>query len=226
MQAVPEDEAVRVGDLKRRRFTLPQAAQILKIKTELLRKTVDRGWLTKSYIQFQGRKLRALDGIDIVCLYMSGDLSAKVRYSLYTQLKHLPETRRLAGTMQLQIPASSGSESRIVDVSLDRPVHEAMEGINALDRSVTAVDGHGMIAGTAVEAHRIAALVDAGMSINDVLGDYPNLTKDQVESAMAYAKVNPKHGRPYPVSTVKAVLRQGRGGLEEAFAAALDEADA
>ena len=71
-----------------------------------------------------------------------------------------------------------------------------------------------------VEAHRIAALVEGGMSVEDVLRDYPNLTAAQVEFALAYAKVNPKHGRPYPAHTVKAALRKGRGGLGRAFAAA------
>ena len=42
VQTAPVGEAVRVGDLKKRRFTLPQAAQILKIEADLLRKTGSR----------------------------------------------------------------------------------------------------------------------------------------------------------------------------------------
>ena len=79
VQTAPVGDAVRVGDLKKRRFTLPQAAQILKIEADLLRKTVDRGWLAKSYVQLHGRKLRALDGIDIVCLIISDTVSSRVR---------------------------------------------------------------------------------------------------------------------------------------------------
>jgi uncharacterized protein (DUF433 family) len=217
MQAARVGQAVRVGDLKKRRFTLPQAAQILKIEADLLRKTVDRGWLAKSYVQFHGRKLRALDGIDIVCLLINGTVSPNVRNTLYLQLKHWPEDQYLAGTMELQVEAPSGR--RTIDVSLDRPVHDAMAGINALERTVEAVDADGIIYGTGVEAHRIAALVDRGMTAGDVLRDYPNLTAAQVESALAFAKVNPKHGRPYPTRTVKAALRKGRGGIGRAFAA-------
>jgi hypothetical protein len=224
MQAAPVGEAVRVGDLKKRRFTLPQAAQILKIQTDLLRKTVDRGWLAKSYVQFRGRKLRSLDGIDIVCLLISDTVSSRVRNTLYRQLKHWPENRYLAGTMEIQVEAPSGR--RTIDVSLDRPVHDAMAGINALEQSVQGVDPDGTIHGAGVEARRIAALVDGGMSAEDVLRDYPNLTAAQVESALAYAKVNPKHGRPYPARTVKAALRKGRGGLGRAFAAARDDDEA
>jgi len=202
---------------------LPEAAQILKTTPEVLRKTVDRGWLAKSYVQVGGRKIRALDGLDIVCLYMSDTVSSKVRQGLYVRLKDLPEDLRLAGTMQLEIAAASGSGSRTVDVSLDRPVHEALAGIDALDRSVQAVDVDGVIVGGGVEAHRIAALVNGGMAVAEVLEDYPSLNEDQVAAAVAYAKVNPKHGRPYPVRSVKAVLRKGRGGLARAFADALCE---
>jgi len=224
MRAGSTSEAVRVGDLKKLRFTLPQAAQILKIEANLLRKTVDRGWLAKSYVQLHGRKLRALDGIDIVCLFMSDTVSPRVRNTLYLQLKRWPESRYLAGTMELHVEAPSGS--RTIDVSLDRPVHDAMAGIDALARTVQAVDADGTIHGSGVEAHRIAALIDGGMSAADVARDYPNLTTSQIESAVAYAKVNPKQGRPYPAHTVKAALRKGRGGLGRAFAAARDEAAA
>jgi Protein of unknown function (DUF433) len=224
MQATRVDEAVRVGELKKRRFTLPQAAQILKIKPDILRKTVDRGWLSKSYVQFHGRKLRALDGIDIVCLLMGDTVSSKVRNVLYFELKHWPDNRYLAGSMEIQVEAPTGR--RTIDISLDRPVHDAMAGINALDRTVQAIDADGTIHGTGVEAHRIAALIDGGMSAKEVRCDYPNLTEDQVESALAYAKVNPKHGRPYPTRTVKAALRNGRGGLGRAFAAARDDNEA
>ncbi len=57
-----------------------------------------------------------------------------------------------------------------------------------------------------------------------MLRDYPTLTRPQLEAAVAYARVTPKQGRPYPARTVKSALRQGRGGLERAFAAAHDGA--
>ena len=123
---------------------------------------MDRGWLAKSYVQLHGRKLRALDGIDIVCLFMSDTVSPRVRNTLYLQLKRWPESRYLAGTMELHVEAPSGS--RTIDVSLDRPVHDAMAGIDALARTVQAVDADGTIHGSGVEAHRIAALIDGKYS--------------------------------------------------------------
>ena len=209
---------IRVGELREKLFTLSQAAQILSIEPDLLRKKVDRGLVTKSYVQQHGRKLRAVNGVDIVFLLVSDAIAPKIRNTLYHQLKQWPETRYLQGSMSIQIKAASGDHT--IDVSLDRPVRDAIAGIDALERTAANIDSGGTIVGKGVMAHRIAALIEGGMSSDEVLRDYPNLTGAEVKSSMAYAKANPKHGRPYPTQTVKSALRKGRGGLGRAFAAA------
>jgi hypothetical protein len=213
---------IRIGDLRRRRLTLPQAALVLGMKVEAVRKIVDRGWLTPAYLQSGGRRIRMLDGIDIVCLILNHAVSAKVRNQVYGELKRWPEDRLLGGSVALEFDAPAGR--RIIDVPLDRSVGQVLSGMATLDRTTQTVDPtEGTIRGTAVEAHRVAALIEKGMQPEDVLRDYPNLTRPQVEAAVAYARANPKQGRPYPARTVKSVLRQGRGGLERAFAEARDD---
>lgn len=78
----------------------------------------------------------------------------------------------------------------------------------------------GVIREAGVEPHRIAALAEGGMSIDEILRDHPNLTAEQVEAAVDYAAAHPKQEQPYPRRTVKSVLRRGMGGLGRAFAAA------
>lgn len=72
-----------------------------------------------------------------------------------------------------------------------------------------AFDGAGtpVIAGTAVEAHRIAALLDGDMDLDEVLRDYVSLTRDQILAAKAYADGHPWTGRPYPGITAKKAMR-------------------
>lgn len=210
---------VRISDLRRRRLTLPQAAQALGMNVGAVRKTVDRGWLTPTYMQVGGRRIRALDGIDIVCLIINHSMTAKLRDQVYAALKHWPEDRPLRGTVALQVDAPTGP--RTIDVPLDRPVGEALDCIEALERNEDAIDpSDGTIRGTGIEAHRIAALIDGDMPRDEVLRDYPNLTAAQVEAAVAYARANPKQGRPFPSRTLKYHLRNGKGGLARAFAAA------
>ena len=64
-----------------------------------------------------------------------------------------------------------------------------------------------VIAGTGIEAHRIAALIAGGMDLDEVLGDYLSLTRGQVLAAKAYADTHPWTGAPYPSITVKKAMR-------------------
>ncbi len=58
-------------------------------------------------------------------------------------------------------------------------------------------DGEPLRKGTQVEVYRIAALLDDGASVGQVLEDYPSLSREHVETAKAYAEASPKAGRPY-----------------------------
>ena len=79
-------------------------------------------------------------------------------------------------------------------------------------------DGEALLKGTGIEAHRIAALLDGGMTVDEVLADYPSLARDAVEAAGTYADAYPKAGRPYPRTTIKRALRgAGLEALDEAF---------
>jgi len=66
--------------------------------------------------------------------------------------------------------------------------------------------------GSGVAAHRIAPLLEGGIPIDELLADYPWLTRAQVEAAKAYAETHPNPGRPCPRITVKRALRGA--GLE------------
>ena len=218
-------EATRFGDLKARRLTLPQAAQVLKVRVELIRKAVERGGLDPTYVLVGNRRIRALNGVDLVFLQLSRPYNRKVRDELYRTLKHAPEDQPLHDVLLIQVKGSAG-RAPPVEVPLRQSVVETLAGLAELERAERLIvpdEGGGVIRGTGVEAHRIAALAEGGMSTGEILRDYPNLTAEQVKAAVDYAAAHPKQGRPYPRRTVKAALREGRGGLERAFEAARDE---
>jgi uncharacterized protein (DUF433 family) len=70
--------------------------------------------------------------------------------------------------------------------------------------------GEPMIKGTAIEVHRIAALLEGGMTAEEIAEDYPGLTRDQIEAAREFAVAHPKAGRPYPKTTFKRLLQNSR----------------
>jgi uncharacterized protein (DUF433 family) len=59
-----------------------------------------------------------------------------------------------------------------------------------------------VIKSTEVSAYRVAALAKE-QTIDEILVDYPGLSKQQVERAIDYATAYPKPGRPYPSRSFK-----------------------
>lgn len=60
--------------------------------------------------------------------------------------------------------------------------------------------GTPVIRGTRIPVHDVAASVNAGHSLDNILGAYPILKEKQVDLARIYVDANPSRGRPRPVS--------------------------
>lgn len=61
--------------------------------------------------------------------------------------------------------------------------------------------GTPVIRGTRIPVYDVASLVVSGRPMDEVLDDYPSLTRDQVDLAVLYAQANPIRGRPRPLSS-------------------------
>lgn len=212
-----------VGDLRRSIVTLPQAAHILELDVGQVRKAIDRNVVKATYVVHGKRRVRALDGVDVLCLRMRDALKGPVRERLYVQLKHAPDREPLKKLLHVPSGGARGRSSKTTSVWVYDTASETLADIEALKDFSRLVDDAGKLRDSGVEAHRIAALVAGGMNVDEILEDYPNLGRPQVEAAVQYARTKPKQGRPYPNRTAKSVLRNGGGGgLAAAFAAARD----
>jgi len=69
-----------------------------------------------------------------------------------------------------------------------------------------------VIRGTTVPVHVVAGLAK-GETVDEIMEDYPSLTRAQVETAIEYARAYPKKGRPYPARSFKRMVADL--GLEE-----------
>ena len=67
-----------------------------------------------------------------------------------------------------------------------------------------------VLKGTTIEVHRIAALLEGGVSIERVLSDHPSLSRAQVVAAGDYAAAHPKVGRPFPARSVKQAFDEAK----------------
>lgn len=78
------------------------------------------------------------------------------------------------------------------------------EGVGAARAAAT----DPFIAGTNVPIYRISALLDGGANVEEVMRDFPSLTRAQIEGALEYSKASPNQGRPYPSRSLKRALRE------------------
>ncbi len=86
-------------------------------------------------------------------------------------------------------------------------------------------NGNAVLASRGVEVHRIAALLNGGLSVNAVLEEYPFLSEDAVEVARTYAQTWPRPGRPYPRTTSNRAMRDTAEEEEPPFEVLQDEDD-
>jgi uncharacterized protein (DUF433 family) len=194
-------------------FTAAEAAFVLREPVRAVKKALDAGPVRPVLLRRAGASVRTIEWRDLFYLYavraLRDELTPKARTEFYEALQRAPIERR---------DEVRFGRFRISVSDLVAEVERRTTDLAALAEKVTfRADGEPVLKGTEIEVYRIAALLDGGATIEQVLEDYPSLSRENVETAKAYADAYPKAGRPYPRTSVKRAL-QG-AGLE-----ALDDA--
>jgi uncharacterized protein (DUF433 family) len=69
--------------------------------------------------------------------------------------------------------------------------------------------GEPTIPGTNIPQHRIAALIDAGLTVDEVAADFPSLSSSQIRAAMRFSRKHPAR-TIYPNKSLKRLLTTTR----------------
>jgi hypothetical protein len=59
-----------------------------------------------------------------------------------------------------------------------------------------------------VPVYRLSALCDGGMTVDQIMEDFPSLTRKDIEDALKYARRYPNPGYSYPSQSLKRLLRE------------------
>ncbi|MFI5012934.1 MAG: DUF433 domain-containing protein [Hyphomicrobiales bacterium] len=177
-----------------------------------MKKALDTGPVRPMLIRKAGGPVRAIGWPDLFYLYavksLREELTPKARTEFYEALQQTAVERE--GEVRF-------GRFRIAVRDLVREMASRTTELSKLAGKVSfRADGEALIKHTNIEVYRIAALIEGGLSVDEVMAGYPSLMRGAVEMAKAYADAYPKPGRPYPRTTAKRAL-QG-AGLE-----ALDE---
>lgn len=193
-------------------YTAAEVAFMLREPVKTVKRALDDGPVTSTLVPREGGAMRAVDRTDLVYLLamrgLRDELTPKARRAFYDALKRQGADE--SGYVDVgRLRIAVGDVER--EVSLRERELEALAEAVAFGRS-----GEPLIRGTDIEVHRIAALIDGGMTIEEVMVDYPSLDPEQIEGACAYAKAHPKTGRPYPATTFKRMTaKSGIAALDE-----------
>lgn len=186
-----------------REWTTAQAAFVLNEPLDAFKKVIERGPVRARVVRVGGIRVRKFDLGDLIFLHaereLKTELTPKGRAELYEALTNLPvhNTRLEVAFGHLKFEFARHLKA----------VESKLKELEKLATEIDASSGEALIKGTRIEAFRIAALLDGGMTVQSVLHDYPSLNERQVLAAKAYAEINPKVGRPYPQTTAKAAMR-------------------
>lgn len=189
-------------------FTAAEVAFVLREPVKTIKKALDDGPVQAKLIAKAGGTVRAVEWSDLLYLFavraLRDELTPKARNEFYHALKREPGEQ----TREVRF----GRLSVAID-DLRAEVEDRARDLVELAKKVEfQKDGEAVLKDSSVEVYRIAALLNGGLTPEDICKDYPSLSLEAVAVAKAYAEAHPKSGRPYPSTTVKRAL--AGAGLE------------
>ena len=189
-------------------WTTAQAAMIIEQPPRLFQRTVERAPVKPTLARRGGRRVYVFELRDLVFFCALNDMkdgiTSNKQAELYKVLKSMPA--------QAEIGSINIGSLRYDFRPYVRKIKKNIEATEKLFKLIDTTGDEPVIKGTGISAYRIAALHD-GMTVAEVLRDYPTLSEHQVHAAKAYAESHPKAGRPYPKSTAKKIMLEARADV-------------
>jgi uncharacterized protein (DUF433 family) len=183
-------------------LTTSEAGYVLERSSLAINKAVDTGLIRTGTRRGPGGRgtLRILGKPELRFLKLADvldkDLTLLGQRKIYEAIRRLPDQQHQVrlGVLTVEL------------LPLDRAIEERLGRLVALRNHVeTPASGEPVIRGTTVPVHVVAGLAK-GETVDEILEDYPSLTRAQVETAIEYATACPKKGRPYPARSFKRMV--------------------
>ena len=187
-----------------------EAAWLTQLSPKAINATIDRGELKGVKKRRRAKKrARNLAPADVLYLMLRKELaellSASAKRELYQRLSeaHLDMWSNWKSHREEQCDFEIKLGGGFIRIELKSTCSRLADRWRALRNASELVvsdpnirGGEPVIRGTRVPAYMIADLAKQGADIAEILEDYPSLSAQKVEAALAYAQTNPKRGRP------------------------------
>ncbi|MDN5925571.1 MAG: DUF433 domain-containing protein [Hyphomicrobiales bacterium] len=184
-------------------LTLSEAGYVLDRSTTTLNRAVDTGVIRAKQRRVGKAVQRLVGPAELRFLRLADeldkDLTPSGRRRLYEALRKLSASTHMVRWGKLDLDLARIDSD--LEVRLARLEH--IRGW--VDRSED--QSEALIRDTEIPAHLVAAL-SKEQTVDEILSDFPSLSKTQVEAAIEYAKAYPKRGRPYAPRSLKRTLSE------------------
>jgi uncharacterized protein (DUF433 family) len=183
-------------------FTTAEAAELAEIPPGAIEKAIEEGVvkIRKAPVAKAGARVRRLLSAEAICFVAflkrcDLEFSREQKQRLWQRFKETPVDRLLTARWGL----SAGIEVRpgeLLAPVRDRLVRYTDARRRWIERNPDIKGGTPVIKGTRMSVYSVRGRIEHGDSIEDVLEDNPDLPRDAIEAALAYARANPLVGRP------------------------------
>jgi uncharacterized protein (DUF433 family) len=180
-------------------FTPREVAELSGAPKTIVEKAIEEKILAPMRGLRGGRARRVLPAYAVA--YAKIIVSVKYRMDLAMKRRLADRLAPLGG---VELKSMRFELEPAVEMDVGRLVGDAMERAErygaARDRLIVednaVLGGTPVIRGTRLSVYAVLGRIQDGDTIDDVLSDYPGLTRDAVEAAAIYARTHPLVGRP------------------------------
>ena len=181
-------------------LTPREAAFVADSDVRLVQRAVDGGVVRRRTRTVRGRKTRVLGRSELrffgALRGHEDTLTPTGRQKLYEAIQHPRGGKATLGAFVVNVE------------DVDRLIERRMAELDRIrSRVEDGESGEPVLKGTTVPVHVVAALAEAG-GTEEAARAYPSISRPDAETAVQYARVYPKKGRPYPTESLKKMVRE------------------
>jgi len=145
-----------------------------------------------------GRRLIRIDGIYAIAVAASAPSAFRISYAAIRPLvRAILRAAPRVGRIPLDPAGAWILDARRLDRDIRARIRlydRARDDLVARDPEI--LGGTPVIKGTRLNVYALAGRLGHGETIEDLLAEYPYVTREQLEAALLYARANPLRGRP------------------------------
>ena|SRR5947209_6985975 len=175
-------------------FTPMQAAVATGLSLKAVQKAIDLRAVPTQVLKSGKSRSRYLSNTALLCLHLEAsglhELPLSIRKATFERVSRFPQARQIKINDVVVVNLSHARKS----LALRLKELKKAEQIVVSDPGI--MGGTPVFRGTRVPVETITEMLDAGVSVQEILDGYPSLNAEKLKLASIYAQAHPRRGRP------------------------------